>query len=194
MTDAVSDLKQRLRQQCRETRRALGEQARMQASAAICAHIETWRFFQRSSVLLTYLPMRGEVDLTPLLLRHPGKRWLAPRILPEENHRMALHVYDPQRLVRHKFGMLEPAADLPEVLPTEVQMVLTPGLAYDRRGWRLGYGGGYFDRFLQDFEGVSLGVVYAALLLDELPHGTFDVPMDWIATEQGLLACHAEAK
>ncbi|MFZ5821969.1 MAG: 5-formyltetrahydrofolate cyclo-ligase, partial [Chloroflexota bacterium] len=145
-------------------------------------------------VLLTYLPMRGEVDLTALLTRYPGKRWLAPRILPQENYRMALHVYDPQRLARHEFGMLEPAADLPEVPPTEVQMVLTPGLAYDRRGWRLGYGGGYFDRFLQDFEGVSLGVVYAALLLDELPHGTFDVPMDWIVTEAGLLSCHAEAK
>jgi 5-formyltetrahydrofolate cyclo-ligase len=194
MTDAIYALKQQLRQQCRETRRALGERARTQAGAVICAHIETWRVFQRSSVLLTYLPMRGEVDLTSLLLRYPEKRWLAPRILPEENHRMALHVYDPQRLARHEFGMLEPAADLPEVPPTEVQLVLAPGLAYDRRGWRLGYGGGYFDRFLQDFEGVSLGVVYAALLLDELPHGEFDVPMDWIVTEQGLLACHAEAK
>ncbi len=194
MTDAVPALKQQLRQQCRQTRKALGEQARTRASAAICVHIETWRIFQRSSVLLTYLPMRGEVDLTPLLTRYPDKRWLAPRILPEENHRMALHLYDPQRLARHEFGMLEPAADLPEVPPAEVQLVLTPGLAYDQRGWRLGYGGGYFDRFLQDFEGVSLGVVYAALLLDDLPHGEFDVPMDWIVTEEGLLACHAEVK
>ncbi|GAB4505817.1 MAG: 5-formyltetrahydrofolate cyclo-ligase [Anaerolineales bacterium] len=173
-------------------RTALGEETQTRASAAICGHIETWRFFLRSDVILTYLPMRGEVDVIPLLMRHPEKRWLVPRILPEENHRMALHVYDAQRLVRHKFGMLEPDADLPEVPPAEVQLVLTPGLAYDRRGWRLGYGGGYFDRFLQNFEGVSVGVVYAALFLETIPHGEFDVPVDWVVTEQGLFSCRKE--
>ncbi len=194
MSEALATLKRQLRRQCRQTRDALGEQRWMQASASICSHIETWRFFLRSEVILTYLPMRGEVDLTPLLTRHPDKRWLVPRILPQENHRMALHVYDAQRLVRHPFGMLEPSADLPEVSPAEVQLVLTPGLAYDRRGWRLGYGGGYFDRFLQNFDGVSLGVVYAALFLKSLPHGKFDVPLDWVVTEEGIFACQEEAK
>ncbi len=192
MSLALSTLKKQLRRRCRETREALGEQTQRQASAAICGHIETWRFFLRSQVILTYLPMRGEVDVTPLLARYPDKRWLVPRILPD--HRMALHVYDAQRLVRHPFGMLEPSADLPQVSPVEVQLVLTPGLAYDRRGWRLGYGGGYFDRFLQDFEGVSLGVVYAALFLPSLPHGKFDVPLDWVVTEEGVFACREGVK
>lgn len=194
MSVSLSFLKQQLRQRCRETREALGEETRRQASAAICGHIETWRFFLRSDVILTYLPMRGEVDLTPLLRHSPDKQWVVPRILPQENHRMALHVYDAQRLVRHPYGMLEPSADLPEVSPSEVQLVLTPGLAYDRRGWRLGYGGGYFDRFLKDFKGVSVGVVYAALFLESLPHGRFDVPLDWIVTEEGIFDCRREAK
>lgn len=194
MSVSIPYLKQQFRRRCREMREALGEETRMRASAAICGHIETWRFFLRSDVILTYLPMRGEVDLTSLLTRYPDKRWVAPRIVPQENHRMALQVYDAQRLVRHRFGMLEPSADLPEVPPSEVQLVLTPGLAYDRRGWRLGYGGGYFDRFLKDFKGVSVGIVYAALFLESLPHGKFDVPLDWVVTEEGIFDCRREAK
>ncbi len=194
MSEAIATLKQQLRRQCRQRRDALGEQTWRQASAAICDHIESWHLFLRSQCILTYLPMRGEVDVTPLLTRYPDKLWLVPRILPQENHRMALHVYDAQYLVRHPFGMLEPSADLPEVSPAEVQLVLTPGLAYDRRGWRLGYGGGYFDRFLQNFEGVSLGIVYAALFLKSLPHGKFDVPLDWVVTEDGIFSCQEKTK
>jgi 5-formyltetrahydrofolate cyclo-ligase len=62
-----------------------------------------------------------------------------------------------------------------------------PGLAFDRAGWRLGYGGGYFDRFLQDFGGVSVGAVFQALLLDSLPHGEYDVPMQWLVMEGELI-------
>lgn len=186
MPDHSPNLKAQLRQQCLETRKALGKETRAQASQGICAHIGDWRLFQRSSVILTYLPMRGEVDLRPLLERHPEKRWLLPRILPEEGNRMALHPYDPERLVRHTFGMEEPDARLPEIPPDEVQLVLVPGLAYDRRGWRLGYGGGYFDRFLKGFSGTSLGVIYQSLLLDSIPHHQYDMPVDWVATESGL--------
>lgn len=178
--------KQQLRQQCRETRKALGQEARGIASQAICGQIESWRFFQSSSLILTYLPMRGEVDLHTLLERHPDKHWLVPRILPEEDHRMAFHPYDPAHLVRHAFGMLEPAAYLPEVPPGDVELALVPGLAYDRRGWRLGYGGGYFDRFLKNFMGNSLGVIYQALLLDTVPHSPHDMPVGWVATETGI--------
>lgn len=131
--------------------------------------------------------MRTEVDLRSLLIDFPEKRWLLPRILPGEDGRMVFHPYDPQNLVVHSFGMAEPAPHLPQVPPLEIQLVLVPGLAFDRCGWRLGYGGGYFDRFLQDLAGVSIGVVFEELLLDALPHGEYDVAMQWLVTEEGLM-------
>ncbi len=184
--DSLPEIKQHLRRQCLEKRKALEQSAREKAAQAICAHIEAWRLFQNAGTVLTYLPMRGEVDLRPLLKSHPEKRWLVPRILPDEGHRMSLHRYDPAHLVRHAFGMEEPDASLPEIPAEEVELVLVPGLAYDPQGWRLGYGGGYFDRFLRDFAGVSLGIVYQALLLETLPHSEHDWPVDWIVTEAGL--------
>ena len=188
----IPDRKQQLRQHCRQVRRSLDENARWQASLSICALLEKWTIFQQSETILTYMPIKGEVDLTPLLERHPRKRWLLPRILPEEGHRMLLHPYDPRRLVRHPFGMAEPAADLPVIAPQEIELCLTPGLAFDRHGWRLGYGGGYFDRFLKEFSGISVGVVYQDLLLESIPHGEYDIPMRWLATEASLFQCFPE--
>lgn len=189
--DPLPNLKQDLRRQCLEKRKALGQSAREAASLAICTHIEGWPLFRNANIILTYLPMRGEVDLHPLLRKHPEKHWLIPRILPEQGSRMSLHRYDPAHLIRHPFGMEEPDASLPEVPPEDVQLVLVPGVAYDRQGWRLGYGGGYFDRFLCNFAGISLGVIYQALLLDALPHTEYDWPVDWIVTEEGLFKTRA---
>jgi 5-formyltetrahydrofolate cyclo-ligase len=183
----IAEQKQQLRRQCRQIRKALGEETRQQASQSICAWIETWPVFQDSSVILAYMPIPGEADLTPLLERQPQKRWVLPRIIPEEDHRMVFHPYAPSRLIRHPFGMAEPAPDLPLMPPDQVQLALVPGLAFDRLGGRLGYGGGYFDRFLRGFAGASLGITFQALLLDPLPRGEFDVPVAWIVTEAGLL-------
>lgn len=188
MSDLIFLQKSELRLQCRALRKSLGDERRAQASLFICERVENWYVFQQSEVILTYMPIKSEADLTPLLKRHPHKRWILPRIIPEEDHRMVFHPYDANRLVNHPFGMAEPAPDLPVIPPGEIELTLAPGLAFDRIGWRLGYGGGYFDRFLKKFNGVSVGIVFHALLLDNVPHSAHDVPMHWIVTEQELLA------
>ncbi|MDO9348077.1 MAG: 5-formyltetrahydrofolate cyclo-ligase [Anaerolineales bacterium] len=185
MPNTIREIKHQLREQSRQVRKALGEDFQRQASAAICHHIESWPLFKGCETILIYMPMRGEVDLRPLLERHPHKRWLLPRILSEG--RMVFHPYDPEHLIRHSFGMLEPDPILPIVPLDQIQLALVPGLAFDRRGWRLGYGGGFFDRFLAGINnGISLGVTYHALLLDHLPHNENDIPMQYIVTEEGV--------
>lgn len=186
MPVTIEDLKHKLRHQCKAIRKGLGEETRQRSSAAICDHLAAWDVFQSSDVILTYLPIRTEVDLRSLLVAFPEKRWILPRILPDENGRMVFHAYDAQNLIAHSFGIAEPAPHLPQILPAAIQLVLAPGLAFDHSGWRLGYGGGYFDRFLKDFGGVSVGVLFQALLLDNLPHGEHDIPVQWLVTEEGL--------
>ena len=187
MSDPITEQKRRLRKECRQIRQELGEPFRTQASQSICNQIEQWPIFQKARVVLSYMPLKSEVDLRPLLEKHPGKTWVLPRILSEENHSMSFHPYDPQRLILHPLGMAEPQADLPVVAPEQIELVLTPGLAFDRQGWRLGYGGGYYDRFLQAFGGVSLGVTFNALLREELPRNQNDIRMHWVVSEKGLL-------
>ena len=186
MSETVTAQKIQLRAQSRQVRQALGETFRAQASQAIRAHITGWTVFQNAQVILTYMPIKAEVDLRPLLEDFPHKRWVLPRILPEAQHSLLFHPYDPTQLVRHRFGMDEPAASLPQIPPAEIQLALVPGLAYDCHGWRLGYGGGYYDRFLAAFPEISLGISFDTLLLDSLPRGEYDLPMQWLVTEKGL--------
>ena len=187
MLPSINDQKSQLRQRCKTIRKELGEEFRQQASRAICEHLATWDIFQKSDTILTYMPIRAEVDLRSLLDDFPEKRWLLPRILPGEEGRMVFHPYDPENLSVHPFGMAEPAPHLPQIPPAEIQLVLAPGLAFDHDGWRLGYGGGYFDRFLRNFDGERAGIIFHALLLDVVPHGGYDIPMLWIITEAGLI-------
>ena len=181
--DEISRQKSQLREHCLAVRKSLGSEKRAAASLSICANVEKWRIFQQSSAILTYMPIRSEVDLTTLMNQYPQKRWILPRIVPAEDHRMVFHSYDANRLIRHPFGMAEPAPDLPIIHPKEIELTLAPGLAFDHLGFRLGYGGGYFDRFLKDFNGVSAGIIYHDLLLDKIPHSAHDIPVHWIVTE-----------
>jgi 5-formyltetrahydrofolate cyclo-ligase len=187
MFSSIADQKSQLRQRCKAIRKELGDEARQQASLTICAHLVPWNAFRSAETILTYMPMRGEVNLRPLLMDFPEKRWLLPRILPGEDGRMVFHEYDPDNLIVHPYGMAEPAPHLPQVSADEIRLVLAPGLAFDRSGRRLGYGGGYYDRFLQGFRGISVGVVFQALLLESLPNGEHDVPVDWLVSENGLI-------
>jgi 5-formyltetrahydrofolate cyclo-ligase len=192
MSDSVAESKTLLRQKNRRLRKDLGEEVRARASRLICEYLENWVIFQQSVCVLTYMPIKNEVELTSLLTIHPEKKWVLPRIIPDENHCMSFHLYDADQLEVHPFGMAEPAADLPIVSYKEMQLALVPGLAFDLHGWRHGYGGGYFDRFLNDFPGVSVGITFHALLMESLTHDVFDVGVHWIITEQGIIRTSQE--
>ena len=193
MPEDISVLKEQLRQQCRKKRVSLSEDSRSQASLSIRRYIQLWSVFQEAQVIFTYMPMNEEVDLLPLLTDNPQKEWVIPRIQP--HNQMILHPYHPQKLVRHRFGMLEPDSTLPRVSPDRVELVLVPGLAFDQKGWRLGYGGGFYDTFLSALPGlVTLGITYHTLLLDELPHMTHDIPVMALVTEKGIQDISLENK
>ena len=83
------------------------------------------------------------------------------------------------------FGIPEPGAELPCVPPEEIGLALVPGTAFDRSGFRLGRGGGYYDRFLPLVRGSRTGLCYGAFLLTVLPRTALDVPVDSIITEEG---------
>ena len=136
MFSSITDQKSQLRQRCKAIRKELSDEIRQQASRAICKHLAAWNIFQTSENVLTYMPIRGEVDLRSLLTDFPEKRWLLPRILPGEDGRMVFHEYDPDNLIVHPYGMAEPAPHLPQVPADEIQLVLAPGVAFDRSGFK----------------------------------------------------------
>jgi len=159
-------------------------------SQALCHHLSNWPTFHQAHTVLSFLAFRNEPDLGQLFERWPDKRWLAPRIAESNKGRpcLTLHLYDPARLVRHSFGMLEPAPDLPSVDPAQVDLILTPGLAFDHQGGRLGFGGGFYDRLLPlATQGLRVGITYDELVLDAVPMQAWDCRVEWLATPGGLI-------
>lgn len=194
--NAGNDLRQRkklLRQVCESARAGLGQAYRDRASELICEQIQLWETFRSARVVFAYLPMRGEVDLAPLITRSTAVIWGIPRVVDSPERHLVFHAYQPDRLVRHRYGMLEPDPASPEIRVDQAELILVPGMAFTRAGWRLGYGGGYYDRILGGrVHAPGLGVCFHALLLDEIPHGPYDIPVDNLVTENsGLIDCRA---
>jgi len=177
--------KRLLRRQFRSLREGFPHEKVVTASTALCRRLASWPPLREARTVLTYLAFRNEPDLGLLFDLLPHIRWAVPRV---EGQHLVLHPYDPTRLVRHRFGMLEPAADLPVVEPATLDVVLVPGVAFDRRGGRLGFGGGYYDRLLPTTPALRVGVTYDECLCDALPCNEHDQRVDWVVTPSGLFA------
>ena len=117
------------------------------------------------------------------LLRR-GKRVCLPRMLP--GRQMETPLYLPERpLVPVSFGIFEPDGDCPLVPREEIDLVLVPALCYDRRGYRLGYGGGYYDRWLAGHPAYRVGLCRKGVLREALPAEEHDCRVDMVLTEDG---------
>jgi len=195
--------KEALRAEMRAKRLALTPQERddlSQAAAKLLLQTPIWQ--QARSVAL-YVAVRGEMDTDPLLRAawESGKQVLLPKCVPRGvMDGPAVLRFIPcqglEALAPGAFGIPEPPnvdiVDLayveePEVVP---DLVVAPGLAFDRRGVRLGQGGGFYDRyfFRPEIAGVlRIGYIYAFQLVEHLPRDPWDLPVDCVCTEQGIL-------
>lgn len=123
--------------------------------------------------------------LVPQLLAQ-GKRVCLPRIISD--YGMELRQYTPGcPMARTAFGIEEPTIACPLIRKEEVDLVIVPALCYDRRGFRLGYGGGYFDRWLADYAGATVGMCREAVLQNAVPAEDHDKSVQAVVTEHEVL-------
>lgn len=157
---------------------------------ALCREIAAHSTFRNCDTLLAFAPTKGEPDLMPLyrLALEKGVSVAFPRCTGKQ---MSFHtVSELSKLSPGRFGILTPSEDAPMPSLGAHTLCLLPALAATRDGYRLGYGGGFYDRFLPDFPGVTLLPIYSALLCDTLPREDTDVPAICILTEKGVLLPH----
>ncbi len=179
--------KAKLRAQILHERGAISQEDRSAWDTAIRDAVCRSPEFEACRVLLCYSPVRGEIDLLPLA-RHAmtiGKQVAFP-VSHTKDCTLTFHTVDRvEDLVTGAYGIAEPPLTFPIVTNTSEALCLVPALSFDLNGYRLGYGKGYYDRFLSSFRGVSLGLVYHALLRDRLPRNDTDRAVDRILTEKG---------
>lgn len=141
------------------------------------------------SSLLLYYGVGREPDTAPLLdvLLSQGKVLALPRCLP--GGRMEARRYlGRARLVPNAYGIPEPDVACPLMAKEDLSLILVPGLCFDKRGFRLGHGGGYYDRYLGSFDGLTVGLCRDKLLFPVIPAEKHDLPVDLLLTETQSLS------
>lgn len=172
--------KQELRRAIRERKRAMTEEEIVERSNALAEKFYNSPAYQAASTIYGYLPYNQEVRTVPMLQRalDEGKRVAVPKVYGEEMR--FIYLEDLTQVSKGYAGIPEPIADAP-VAEDQRALVLMPGLAFDPQGHRIGYGGGFYDRFLaQEPHHPTLALCYEFQVQAHLDTEEFDIPVDTV--------------
>ncbi len=178
-----------LRRKLLKARQSMPLDVWRQKSDRLCTHLQTWPLFAHSRTILAYLSFRQEPDLSLLFNPSLGKRWGFPRC---EGNSLIWHACSPRdenTLQLGAYGIPEPKPDLPVLMAEQVDLILVPAIACDAQGHRLGYGGGFYDRWLSSPGWCSkptVGIVFESARLAALPTDPWDCSVQVVCTEAGL--------
>ena len=192
MTVPVRTEKNELRQLYRERRLSLGADEKASRDGAICRAAVSLASYRFSKNVLLYAPTDEEIDVMPIALDalSKGKRVAFPRCNAENRTMKYRVVSSLDELESGYSGILEPPESAPALEAEEdfaSSICFVPALVYDTKGYRLGYGKGFYDRFLYSFGGNAVGVVYSDFITDGVPRGRYDVQIKILLTEKGVI-------
>lgn len=195
MIDNLADERHRMRRQLLAQRNAMSLLERVNGSHRIYQRFIALPFFPAKQFFFIYCHYRSEVETTALLdcCLGQGKTVSVPMSQPEQSQMLAVVITDRiQDLVPGYQGIPEPLPSLAPgriLPPISLEVAVIPGAVFDRCGHRLGYGGGYYDRFLAQAapQAFRVGLSFSCQLVDRIPAMPHDVPMDMVITEHEVL-------
>ena len=179
-------MKSELRKQVLQEMKALPRQQKKAMHLALTDQFLKHPFYQEAKIIATYLSFPHEFQTQELIEQalKDGKKVLIPKTYPKG--RMDFVVYNPQQLVKTSFGLLEPQGDLEVVDASQIDLIHVPGLAFTTEGYRIGYGGGYYDRYLKHFSGHTFSTIYPCQIKDFIPE-KHDIPVQEVLIDEGNL-------
>ena len=176
-------MKSELRKQVLQEMKANPREQKQFIDQALTERLLQHPFYQEAKIIATYLSFPHEFQTQELIEQalKDGKKVLIPKTYPKG--RMDFVVYDSQQLVKTSFGLLEPQGDLEVVDASQIDLIHVPGLAFTTEGYRIGYGGGYYDRYLEHFSGHTLSTVYPCQIQDFSPEN-HDIPVQEVLIDE----------
>lgn len=190
-------VKTELRNHYRALRATASPDERAAADAAISQRFLALDEYRRCDTILTYVSTAYEVDTHRIIQSalSDGKRVAVPRCVDGTRNMEFYYVSDLDDLVRGSYGILEPKVNRERLLlDTSSSLCIVPALSYDESGYRLGYGGGYYDRFLKEYEGLSVGICYCNCVREVLPRDIYDCHVSVLITEQYVRKIHTKGE
>lgn len=188
----LKEKKNEIRAVYKEKRKALDPELKKSYDEAICKRFLDLASYRYAKTILVYSHIKGEIDINPIILDalSKGKKVAFPRCC-DDNTMVFHYVNDLSELTPGKMGIPEPSKDAPiynvKESYTEPAICFVPALVYDKEGYRIGYGGGYYDRYLNIFKGSRMGLIYKDFILNKVPRGKYDLAVDALVTEKGVV-------
>lgn len=183
--------KDEIRAEYSQKRKSMDAAEKQRRDEAICRAAVSLVSFRYAEFVLLYAATSDEIDITPIAAEAlaRGKKIAFPRC-DKETHTMKYHIVSSlDELKPDAYNISEPPADNPIYDPASdvgSAVCFVPGLVYDKEGYRLGYGKGFYDRYLSGFSGCTIGIVYSDYILPAVPRGRYDVSLDILLTEKGV--------
>ena len=180
--------KDALRAEYGEKRRAIVPEKKKTMDDKINAAATSLVSFRHAETVLLYAPLSDEIDVRTIAETAwaRGKDVAFPKCDPETRN-MTYHIVRSfDELCEGTYGIMEPSPDAPLFDAAKPAICFVPALLFDRSGYRVGYGKGYYDRFLHRFGGSKVGLVYSDFILERVPRGKFDLAVDLLICENGV--------
>jgi len=192
-SEAIKEEKQRIRCEMRKLRRNLPESLVTSWSKQIADYFCSWSIYQQCKSIMFYLAMPDEVQTEQMIkdALRLGKQVCVPLLGEKHGEMTAAEITSIDELIVGKYGLKMPNQETARlILPSSIQMVVVPAVAFDRNGNRLGLGAGYYDRFLpKAINSVLIGMTWECQLANILPDEEHDIKMQYLMTEHGLTNC-----
>lgn len=185
-SSTAAEAKKAFRAQVRQEMAALTQRERWESDRALFHRFLSLPQVEKADTLFLFWGIPGREPETEYLVREltrQGKRVGLPRMLP--GRQMEVRQFDPRIPMKQAaFGIWEPSEEALLLPKEDMDLALVPAVCYDRRGYRLGFGGGYYDRWLEDFAGRTVGLCRGSLLQEQVPIEEHDARVDVVLTEQ----------
>lgn len=190
--DKITDirpLKNSLRRECKAARASMDVSLKATYDKKICNKLLNMWAVRDASAVLTYVSTQIEVDTRVFIetLLSCGKTVAVPRCGEQVGQMSFYRIESLSDLEDGAFGVLEPKENCPEFFGDENSACVVPAFSFDEYGYRLGYGKGYYDRFLSSYTGKKIGICYDAEIRNTLYHGKYDRTVDLIITPKKLI-------
>lgn len=192
----LREYKSKLRESTKARRRNLTPEQKQLLDNGVLANVKRMREYKRCETLYIYVSTPIEVDTRKIIdtAIADGKRVAVPRCIPETRHMTFHYINSIDELSPGTFSVLEPDSSLPIATECKNSLMLVPAMMIDRFGYRLGYGKGYYDRYIAGYNGVTAGLCYMQDLKYKLMHGRFDRKLDYVITEKYIKRCLSEQR
>jgi 5-formyltetrahydrofolate cyclo-ligase len=182
---SVSIQKAALRKHLLEKRDAISADLREISSDKICQNLKQIDLFNSSQNIASYFPIGSEVNTNHIMLDilEQGKNLLLPKVIEDNLEFYA--VPNLEQLEKGSFDIMEPKDSCKKA--ERIDCVLVPTVGISKSGTRLGYGNGYYDKFLSTTNAVKISLTYSKQIVKSIPSNTYDIKIDWIVTENKII-------